>query len=271
MNTLLRKIFLLSLLLFPILSAADIAVFVHGYNSSGNTWRNSGIVPLLVRHGWNDPAYSQYPLSQSGKHIVTVELPARAPVEIQASYLSLYLKDISKQFPQQKIHLIAHSAGGVVVRLALVNSYLNFIQTDQTQKNGNKFIPVVQLITIATPHLGSPVAEWAHSASDTPISILAPFVGMDEINQAEILYKQMSRPHKNQFLYWLNQQPHPPIIYTSIIRADDSLISGDWYVPPYSQNMSSIPAISSQSQIILTPGNHGLKFNDGMLLINLLP
>jgi len=269
MKTLFRVLLLLCLL-FPGLLLADIAVFVHGYNSNGNTWRNSGIVPLLVQHGWNDPAFSPFELSQTGQHIVTVELPARAPVEIQASHLSFYLKNISDQFPQQKIHLIAHSAGGVVARLALINHYQDLIQGAQNKSKSDEFIPIVQLITIATPHFGSPVAEWAHSASDTPIGLFAPFVGMDEINQAETLYKQMSRPHKNYFLYWLNQQPHPPILYTSIIRADDSLISGDWYVPPYSQNMSAIAAVDSQSRTILTPGNHGLKFQDGLLLINLL-
>lgn len=248
---------------------ADIAVLVHGYHSSGNGWRYNGITRTLASSGWNDAGFYNpqgnfnlfgNALSNSGKHLVTAELPSEAPVEIQANLLTQYLNDISTRFPEQKIHLVAHSAGGIVTRLSLVNNYAQGQQYN-----------VVQLITIATPHLGSPIARMVDKASDTPIGIIAPLLGADEINRAEILYKQLSPEDKNYFLFWLNRQPHPPMKYTSIIRGDGSIMKGDWLVPPNSQKMALVPAIGANAQTIHTPGDHNLKYADGFLIQQLLP
>ncbi|MCU7939942.1 MAG: hypothetical protein KZQ64_11275 [gamma proteobacterium symbiont of Bathyaustriella thionipta] len=266
-----RQLQLLTLFIFFISGnvLADIAVLVHGYHSSGNVWRAKGIVQLLGNNSWNDAGtyapqgnYRQFgnPLSNTGKHVVTVELPSEAPAEIQANLLTQYLNDIMHRYPQQKIHLVAHSAGGIVTRLALVNNYK---QTEQFNMS--------QLITIATPHLGSPIAEMANKASDTPISIVAPLFGADEINRSEILYKQLSREEKNYFLYWLNRQALPTMKYTSIIRGNGSLLKGDWLVPPNSQNMALVPVIGRNAQVIYTPGDHHLKRADGFILLSLLP
>lgn len=264
-----RKLLFILLLIFlfsPGIIWADITILIHGYHTGAKTWRNTGIIRVLSSRGWHDISYSGQTLGNSGKYLIAVELPSKAPIEVQSAYLSQYLSDIAKSNPRHKIHLVAHSAGGIAARLTLVNNYSSFMSGKSSE-----FIPVVQLITIATPHLGSPIAEMLHSASATPIGFFAPFFGMDEINDAEILYKQLSREHKNGFLYWLNRQQHPPIRYTSIVRADGSLISGDIYVPPHSQNMAFIPAINRHSQLILTLGDHGLKFNDGIIISHLLP
>ncbi|MCK5666031.1 MAG: hypothetical protein KAI17_21225 [Thiotrichaceae bacterium] len=259
-------IFLFILIASPGLLLADIVVLVHGYHTSSKTWRSSGIMQLFAINGWKDISDSGQTSVNYNKFIIAVELPSKSPIEVQADYLSFYLATIAKQNPGHKIHLVAHSAGGLVARLSLVNKYRDFFNNEQTE-----FFPIEQLITIATPHLGSPIAEMLHSASDTPIGFFAPFVGMDEINDSEILYKQLSREHKNGFLYWLNRQPHPPIRYTSIVRADGSLISGDIYVPPHSQNMAFVPVINQHSHLILTPGDHALKYNDGIIISHLLP
>ena len=264
----LRNLLILIIFFIPAYALADIAVLVHGYHSSGYSWRHNGITTLLASNGWIDAGtytprgnlvYGET-LSDTGKYIITVELPSEAPVNIQADLLGQYLDDISKNFPQQKFHLVAHSAGGIVARLALVN---NFAKEDKYN--------VIQLITIATPHLGSPIAGMAEKASDTPIGFFAPLIGANEINRAEHLYKQLSSEDKNQFLYWLNRQAHPPMRYTSIIRADGSILNGDWLVPPRSQNMAYVPAIGRNAQLFLTPGEHHLKYADGFLLIQLLP
>ncbi|MCU7801063.1 MAG: hypothetical protein KZQ70_13225 [gamma proteobacterium symbiont of Lucinoma myriamae] len=248
---------------------ADIAVLVHGYHSSGNGWRYNGITQTLGLNGWNDAGfynpqgnfnYFGKALSDSGKHLVTAELPSESPVEIQATLLTQYLSDIHARFPEQKIHLVAHSAGGIITRLSLVNSY----------SQGEKY-NVVQLITIATPHLGSPIAKIIEKASNTPIGFIAPLIGADEINRAEILYKQLSPEDKNHFLFWLNRQPHPAMKYTSVIRGDGSIMKGDWLVPSGSQNMAFVPAIGMNAHTVTTPGDHNLKFADGFILQKLLP
>ncbi len=263
----LSKVFLLSLLLVPAIALADIAVLIHGFHGSSNSWRKTGIVQVLASNGWKDaglyvPVYGniafagQQLSASSKKQLVTAELPSDAPIEIQADWLNQYLMDIHKRFPDQMIHLVAHSAGGLVARLVLVR---------------NPDLPVVQLITIATPHLGSSIAEFARYAKDTPVGILAPIAGIDELDASRKLFKQLSRERKNYFLFWLNRQPHPDIAYTSIIRADGSLLNGDIFVPSYSQNMAFVPAIGNRSKMILTPGDHYLKLPDGYLLLNLLP
>ncbi len=265
----LRKLLLLLILLIPGFAVADIAVLIHGYHSSGSIWRYKGITSLLMSRGWQDAGdylpdgrviFYGSSLSDTGNYLITVELPSEAPIEIQAAQLSQYLNALTEQYPQQKLHLIAHSAGGIVARLALVNDYA-------AQHKYN----VAQLITIATPHLGSPIANMADRASDTPIGFFAPIIGADEINRAEILYKQLGNEDKNHFLFWLNRQPHPPMHYTSIIRADGSILDGDWLVPPLSQNMAFVPAIGAKARIIPTPGEHELKYADGLVLLNLLP
>jgi len=275
LNKELSQILILVLLLFPGFVLADIAVLIHGYHSSGNSWRYNGIIHVLTNNGWNDAGhytpghgnigFPGYTLSNSGKHVVTVELPSESPMEVQADLLGLYLNEMSKKFPQQKIHLVGHSAGGVVARLALVRNYSNL------NNESDNFIPIVQLITIASPHRGSPVAEIVKKASNSPVGLVAPLIGLDEINRAERLYKQMSREKENHFLFWLNRQPHPPIRYTSIVRANSSLFGGDYLVPSYSQDMTYVPAIGNQSQLLLTPGDHNLKYADGFLLMTLLP
>ncbi|MCK5647547.1 MAG: hypothetical protein KAI22_01595 [Gammaproteobacteria bacterium] len=269
MNRQLRKLLLLIFLLIPAYALADIAVLIHGYHSSGNTWRNKGISTLLAANGWNDAGsytpqgnfvYFGQPLSATGNHTVTAELPSEAPVEVQADLLNQYLDDITLRFPQQKLHLVAHSAGGIVARLALVN---NYTQTDKYN--------IVQLITIATPHLGSIIAEVAERASDTPIGFFAPIIGASEINRSELLYKQLGREEKNHFLFWLNRQAHPPMRYTSVIRANGSILDGDWLVTSNSQNMAYVPAIGPNAQRIPTSGDHHLKYADGFLIRDLLP
>ena len=197
---------------------------------------------------------------EAGKFIVTAELPSQAPIDIQAQLLNHYLDDISDRFPQQKIHLIAHSSGGIVARLALVNNL-------QQEKHYN----MAQLITIASPHLGTVIAEIAKRASATPVVVIAPLLGADGLNRSKILYRQLSREKNNHFLSWLNQQAHPVMYYTSIIRGDGSLFTGDWLVPASSQNMAMVPVIGHQARVIITPGDHNLKYADGFILLNLLP
>jgi pimeloyl-ACP methyl ester carboxylesterase len=264
MRTYLYPLFLwLGTLLISSSAFADVAVFVHGYQSTGNIWREKGIIPLLVSHGWNDAGtyfpepdkVVHYGPEIKGNSLVTVELPSEAPIEIQAGLLLLYLKDIVARHPEQSLRLIGHSAGGIVARLVLVN---------------DSSLPVKQLITIATPHLGSPLAEMAETVANTPIRILAPLVGFDNPKRSKHLYSQLGREKENYFLFWLNRQPHPDIDYAAIVRADGSLLKGDVVVPSYSQAMSGVPAIGQKARLILTPGNHSLKFADGQLILPLI-
>ena len=260
------KTILIFLFLFPSYAIADIAVFVHGYHATGGSWRHKGITQLMVSRGWRDAGfyapivgnigYQGQSLNNQGHWFVTTELPSELPIEIQASLLGQYLQNIHQRAPGQKIHLIAHSAGGIVARLALVK---------------NTQLPITQLITIATPHLGSPMAEVAESAAESPISWISPLMSIDGLERSETVFGQLAREKENYFLFWLNRQPHPQISYISIVRGSGSLLKGDRFVPPYSQNMALVPAIGQRSRMIRTPGNHKLKYADGLILLSLLP
>ena len=263
------------IIIFSRFASADIAVLVHGYHSNSNIWHNSGISQYLHQTGWHDAGVyrpsgwfnpNHYSLDNSNNYTISVELPSEAPIEVQSQLLSNYLWMIHQYVPQQNIRLIAHSAGGIVSRLSLVNFY----QLSQ-KKNQTASIPnIVQLITIATPHLGSPIAEMAEQASNSPIGIIAPFIGANEINRARHLYKQLSREEENVFLFWLNRQTHPSISYTSIIRANNSLLKGDWLVPSSSQDMRLVPAIGNRANYFLSLGDHNLHYRDGFIIRNLL-
>ena len=265
------------ILFISLVAQADIALLVHGYHSSGKAWRSSGIITQLKTKDWYDAglftpqgylaplvdlSLHNAPMTNKGKYLVTAELPSEAPIEIQAAMLDKYLTYIYTHFPQQVIHLIAHSAGGIVARLTLVNNY---------QQKAPSHFNIFQLITIATPHLGSPIAKMAHRAANSPIGVIAPLVGANEINRAQTLYQQLAQEDKNPFLFLLNRQAHPPMYYTSIIRGNGSLLKGDWLVPPLSQNMALVPAIGSHARAIITAGDHDLKYQDAIILMALLP
>jgi pimeloyl-ACP methyl ester carboxylesterase len=279
MKPILSKALLISFLLLPSMVLAHIAVLVHGYQGTGGSWREKGIVSHLANYGWKDAGFyapyynpvtqttaNQYGVSNFGlpghtlektaKQIVTAELPSVAPIEVQAELLSRFLRDIHARYPDKKIHLVAHSAGGIAARLTLIR---------------NPDLPIVQLVTIATPHLGSPLAELANKLAESPVELLTPILGMNSLERSERLYEQLSREKENYFLFWLNRQPHPDIDYVSIVRRDGSFIGGDNIVPPYSQDMALVPVIGPRSKIFYTPGRHYLKFLDAQILASVLP
>lgn len=257
----LARIALSFLFILPLAAHADILLMIHGYQSAGDTWRYHGVTRPLSAYGWLDAGYyAPGPggvihhgpaMDNKGLFFVTAELPSEAPVEIQANLLNSYLRAISAIYPEQPVKIVAHSAGGIVARLALVR--------DAT-------LPVSQLVTVATPHLGTGMAELGEMLADSPLGFFAPLFGADEINRSEHLYSQLGREHDNYFLFWLNRQPHPAISYVSIVRNDGSMFGGDIFVPSYSQDMSNVPAIGPMSRIVLTPGDHELKFADGQVI-----
>ena len=179
-----KKLFLSLFFIMACISVpghAEILVFVHGYDSHSNTWRNSGIFSFLQNQGWQDAgnlvSHPNGILYQQTKELkpyrmVTVDLPSNAPIPVQAVLLAAYVETLRKQDPQQLFTLIGHSVGGVVSRYALVRY---------------PELPIKRLITIASPHFGTGMAEAAELAAKSPAGIIAPIVGADIINHSEIL------------------------------------------------------------------------------------
>ena len=129
------------------------------------------------------------------------------------------------------------------------------------------------LITIATPHLGTPTANVAHLAGNSPIGMIASMAGGDALQDSRGLFSDLKEEKPYNFLYWMNHQPHPAIYYASIIRKNDSITKPnkfDFIVPPPSQNMNNVWALKNRSRVVLSKDNHSLNGKDGLIVANLL-
>ncbi|MDH3526361.1 MAG: alpha/beta fold hydrolase [Gammaproteobacteria bacterium] len=256
--------------LFHTAARADVLVLVHGYLSGAQSWDASGITAVLGRNGWQragvyaaGPAGVQLiPMKRgSADHtFYTVDLPSEAPVLVQAFQLRQILQSVSQLHAGESIVVVGHSAGGVVARAALVRGQARNVKA---------------LITIATPHLGTYRAEQALDATDIPFpfSIVTDVLGgeaYDTAMRSRSLYVDLVRPRPGSLLFWLNNEPHPDIQYFSIVRGNDAVLSGDYVVPGYSQDMNNVPVLRGKSSRISIPREHGLDVLDGNVIVTLL-
>lgn len=263
--------FLFRILLFiALLTSASVQaktmVLIHGYMADGMSWRSSEATKGLVQAGWKDGG--EYSFNHAGMltpnnpqagidAFFTVNLPSKAPIEVQTSILGRYL-DHLYSIRNEPFIFVGHSAGGIVARLYLL------IPTH---------VPASALITISTPHLGTPTANIAFSAGDSPIGILLDLAGQDDIRDSRGLFSDLKEAVPNTFLYWLNQQIHPRIHYVSIVRANKTktkLSQYDFVVPYESQNMNNVWTLRGQSLLYLTKENHFLSDQDGVFLVDVL-
>jgi len=258
---------LLSLLLFqPVLSYAETLVLIHGYLSDSRSWHQNKVTQSLHNAGWRYAGNYRTtfrgistPRTQgikaTKKAYYTVDLPADAAIESQSGVLGHYLQHLYKQ-RQEPLILVGHSAGGVVAR-----SWL-------TKKNAK---PTKALITIASPHLGTPLAGLASIASKTPLVEAGRMMGLKNFRKSKGVYIDLKQEQKGNYIHWLNHQRHPAISYVSIIRSNKrGLNKFDFVVPVNSQNMNNISAMRGQSATLLTDGDHFLTHNDGVYINDLV-
>lgn len=249
---------------------ADVLVLVHGYLSGEQSWDASGITAILDRAGWHragvfaaGPSGVQLipaPGRASSRKVYVVDLPSEAPILVQTYQLRQILQLINMSNPGESIVLVGHSAGGVVARAAVV-------------RGGAK--DVKALITIASPHLGTYRAEQALDVTDIPFpfSMVTDFFGgetYDIAKRSRGLYVDLIRPRPGSLLFWLNNQKHPDLQYFSIVRGEAAILSGDYIVPGYSQDMNNVPALRGKSTRIAVGTQHGLEAVDGSVIVSLL-
>ncbi|HFC92094.1 MAG TPA: hypothetical protein ENJ51_04705 [Leucothrix mucor] len=259
-------ILLLTLFVLPTSVQAKTMVLIHGYMADGMSWRTTGVTKGLMQAGWKDGGSYSFnqteiltPINlQAGSDVFfTVDLPSKAPIEVQTRILGRYLNHLYA-IRDEPFIFVGHSAGGIVGR------YYLLIPTH---------VPASALITISTPHLGTPAANIAFSAGNSPLGIMLDALGENDIRNSRGLYADLREAKPNTFLYWLNQQVHPRIHYVSIIRANKAKTSPnkiDFIVPPKSQNMNNVWALRGQSLVYLTKENHFLSAKDGPFLVNVL-
>lgn len=253
-------------LFLPAQLQARTLVLVHGFLGEGMNWRTSGFTAPLKLMGWKDggsygftsrnmllPHYPGLP----GDVFYTVNLPSEANLQIQEQLLSRYLQHLYSQ-RGEAITLVGHSAGGLVARLYAI---------DPARQ------PVNGLITIASPHLGTLAANIAHIAGNSPLGKIASFAGGDELRDARGLFLDLRKEKPNNFLYWMNHQPHPDLHYASIIRSNEKISRPgryDFIVPPYSQDMNNIWALKGRSGSAVVTESHSLNGKDGSIVLQVL-
>lgn len=261
----------LSSFIFTVLEAqANVLVLAHGYLSDASVWENTGITKQLEQNSWQRAAILSTgpmgvrmlpgPGQLADNKIYLAELPSTAPLGIQADHLQAILLFLTTRHPNEKIILVGHSVGGVVARLVLVRSQ----------------VPnVAALITIASPHLGTPLAEEALDATSSiwPVEMFKDVFGgssYQTLKYSRGLYIDIVRPWRGSLLYWLNGQIHPPIKYVSIVRNQPFVLWGDLLVPGTSQDMNNVPSIAGRSKLYTIASGHVLNPGDGLLLIQIL-
>lgn len=161
---------------------------------------------LLLVHGWNDKPESwkdfivklKYETQLSYDKIITFGYNSAHSIETN----SLLLRDaLNIYFKGSKIDVVAHSMGGLVSR--------NYIEYSQGDKLINK------LITLGTPHLGSP--------SDILRLFVGQLVSLEDAgkNELTILYNYSTQGMKDldnfsDFITKMKSLKEPPIPYYCI-------------------------------------------------------
>ena len=254
---------------------ADVLVLVHGYLGTAHSWAESGALGRLQQRGYQLVGILGYSpqgvlvqrlqTGTSERPMYSVNLPSQAPVVIQADWLAAMLREVRKRHPDEPINLAAHSAGGIVARMMLVR---------------HGALGVQHLITIATPHFGTGRAIQALEATDSSGMfgfikswLVRRYTGDALYATAKIsrgLLLDLTPPTPGNLLFWLNQQPHPKIRYTSIMRIGTFYMPGDHMVPPISQDLNRVPALYGRVKTYSMAQGHLLTPQDGDLIGNLL-
>ena len=253
-------IIVLAILSMPV-ARAEVLVLVHGYASNASTWHMSGVNSVLMANGWRHGGIPAGVAATTEKTFYTVELPAAAPLMMQTRLLLDFMQMIRQRHVNEPLTLVGHSAGGVVARLALL---------------GGNAAQVSRLVTIASPHLGTPrAAQGLDIVEDKPFFCPGPgwyamksFFGGDKydyLKHSKWALRDMLPPGYGRLINWANVQPHPGIRYDAVVRQQ-----GDELVPAFSQDMNNVPALKGKAKVWLSQAGHMLNIRDGELLISIL-
>ena len=250
---------------------ADVLVLVHGWAANADSWLHAGVVQVLAANGWTDmgllvsgPGGMRHlPGEGNGAthRLYRAHTIAEAPLALQAQQLLGQLHYLRQLHPEEPFHLAAHSAGGVVARLALVTPGAPRVDT---------------LITVAAPHLGTVRAVQGLEVAESQ-PFFCPGPGVDFLKEmvggGGYRYLRYSRAAlvdltpsvPGNLTDWLNRQPHPDIAYHAVVRQ-----GGDALVPAFSQDLNQVPALRGRARVHLTPAGHGLNPADGDLIARIL-
>ena len=252
---------ILLIALLPGYVAAQTLVLIPGFQSQGMDWRTSQVAAALQERGWVDGG--NFTLTRKGmvnpvklkqrpdKVFYSVDLVTEDKIAEQASMLQAYLQAIYA-LRDEPLTLTGHSAGGVVARHWLVTA---------------NAVPVDALISIASPHLGTPLAGLSSVLAESPdIVNLAQAFGLGSLAEARGLYRDLREEQPGTYLFWLNRQAHPAIRYVSVVRSSERVDTSDIVVPVPSQDMNNVFTLRHKTERWDTEQAHFLTADDGYLL-----
>jgi pimeloyl-ACP methyl ester carboxylesterase len=257
---------LCALLLYGLPAAAEMLVLVHGYASGPATWAQSGVSAALVQAGWtpSDLNAAAPAGGESGRRFYAAALPGDAPLVLQLTHLQGFLARLRQRYPQDRLTLVGHSAGGVVARLALLS--------------GNPY-RVERLVTIAAPHLGTPRAgEGLEAVESKPFFCPGPGIsllkeifgggGYHALQRSSALFVDLLPAGSGSLIDWANAQPHPALDYHAVIH--ETVAGGDGVVPAVSQDLNQVPALRGHATVWINRSGHFLNPEDGRILVEIL-
>lgn len=259
------QLLLVALLTLSTSTQAKTVILIHGLDADRSTWYKQRAVEGLFSSGFQDATSTLFidPKELKAKQntrkkndvFYTIDLPWYEPLESQAKTLRETLKYIH-QLRKEPLILVGHSTGGGVAILYLLSK---------------EQVPVDSLITIASPHLGSPWAEVTWRALASPMGDFFDLMGADKWSQADRLLWQLSPSVKNNLIHWMNLQSHPNIRYISIVHNNARPSTKmDLVIPAISQNMNYVFALKGHSEVYKIKARHSLSRQDGILLARIL-
>lgn len=136
------------------------------------------MLKVVLVHGYNKNSADMVPmqtyLGQFGYHAELVDLPLTFhPIDYGASMLEKTLKEIIRNIPEtEKIHLVGHSTGGLVIRSVLTNTEIKS--------------SVDRCVLIATPNYGSELADLAASFSQIFLDLFGTLESLQTDNVKEL-------------------------------------------------------------------------------------
>ncbi|MGI8988586.1 MAG: esterase/lipase family protein [Bryobacteraceae bacterium] len=141
-------------------------VLVHGWNSDPSTW-GSVLNPCPGTN--TGGGFTDFLSNRKAPFDCSIAIDKQSSIANGGSELQRKLQQVLAQFGSRRVHLIAHSKGGLWVRQFLA---LNEKEDSSTQ------IGVLSATTVDTPHHGSVLATYANAkrkrlpGSPTPVSFL---------------------------------------------------------------------------------------------------
>ncbi|TCS82581.1 esterase/lipase family protein [Tepidibacillus fermentans] len=212
-------------------------VFVHGLHSHAKKW-----FTRTNYYGKND----MYELASSYGHPTAfVDLSTRKyGIWENGQLLATQLKEIYHLFGQKKLAIVAHSKGGIDSQVALFHY---------------KVYPYVQsLITLGTPHYGSPLADLAFSPKAKALARMTGFLDKGTF-QMQTGYMEKLRSDMDSQIR-THSIPHFTLVGVDQAEQLNSILSmGGKYLKQYGENDGVVVAKDAMlpySKSILGYWNH---------------